>query len=319
VKHRLALSATLVAGALSLAACAPDPIVDPSAGSQSQPTVSADPGLGIAASPVDEALAAMTWDDNGAETAPTIGFTFPINFDQPGTRVIADGDGEQLRDGQTLSLHYVAISGVDGSPVFATYDAKSPEPVLLSTDSFEPSLYKVLTSAHVGSRILYAVPDSGGGSVVMALTVVATTDVPERAEGTAAQTVAGDPVVTLDGSGKPSIDFAGATKPTELVSHDLIVGDGATVHDNQTVTVHYTGWLWDGDTFDSSWERGQAFTTVLAKGNLIDGWIDGLVGKTVGSQVLLVVPPSAGYGDRDQGSIPAGSTLVFVVDILAAY
>ncbi len=52
---------------------------------------------------------------------------------------------------------------------------------------------------------------------------------------------------------------------------------------------------------------------------MIDGWVQGLVGKTVGSQVLLVVPPELGYGDAGSGdAIPGGATLVFVVDILAA-
>ena len=51
---------------------------------------------------------------------------------------------------------------------------------------------------------------------------------------------------------------------------------------------------------------------------VIPGWTQGLAGQTVGSQVLLVIPPDLGYGDQASGSIPANSTLVFVVDILAA-
>ena len=56
----------------------------------------------------------------------------------------------------------------------------------------------------------------------------------------------------------------------------------------------------------------------LQSGSIIDGWIKGLVGQTVGSQVLLVIPPDLAYGATEQGTIPANSTLVFVVDILAA-
>lgn len=52
---------------------------------------------------------------------------------------------------------------------------------------------------------------------------------------------------------------------------------------------------------------------------MIAGWKQGLAGHTVGSQVLLVVPPDLGYGNKDSGKIPANSTLVFVVDILAAH
>ena len=66
-------------------------------------------------------------------------------------------------------------------------------------------------------------------------------------------------------------------------------------------------------------DRGATFPVQnIGQAQVIDGWNQGLVGQTVGSQVLLVVPPSLGYGANAQGSIPANSTLVFVVDILAA-
>ncbi|MCL2464331.1 MAG: FKBP-type peptidyl-prolyl cis-trans isomerase, partial [Micrococcales bacterium] len=98
-----------------------------------------------------------------------------------------------------------------------------------------------------------------------------------------------------------------------------IQGTGPAVKSGQTIVVNYTGWLWDGTQFDSSWDR-QATMAVqdIGQAQLIDGWNQGLVGQDVGSQVLLVIPPSLGYGSTAQGSIPANSTLVFVVDILAA-
>lgn len=82
--------------------------------------------------------------------------------------------------------------------------------------------------------------------------------------------------------------------------------------------MQYTGWLWDGTQFDSSWDGGTSLSFAFVEGGLIDGWIQGLAGQPIGSQVLLIVPPEYGYGDVDNGPIPAGSTLVFVVDILAA-
>lgn len=126
------------------------------------------------------------------------------------------------------------------------------------------------------------------------------------------------PQITRSASGAPSIDFAGAVMPAELVVSVLEAGTGAPVVERNSITVHYTGWLWDGATFDSSWDRGEPISFVIARGSLIDGWVDGLVGQPVGSKVLLVVPPAAGYGNRNVGPIPAGSTLVFVVDILDA-
>ena len=84
--------------------------------------------------------------------------------------------------------------------------------------------------------------------------------------------------------------------------------------------VKYTGWTTDGKQFDSSWDKNTTFDAdVSSSGQIIQGWKDGLIGQTVGSQVLLVIPPDKGYGNKASGSIPANSTLVFVVDILAAY
>ena len=126
------------------------------------------------------------------------------------------------------------------------------------------------------------------------------------------------PTITRTATGAPAVDFAGAAKPEDLVVDVLEAGDGAPVAEGQNITVHYTGWLWDGAQFDSSWDRGQSISFGIARGSLIDGWVDGIVGQPVGSKLLLVVPPEAGYGDRNMGPIPAGSTLVFVVDVLEA-
>jgi FKBP-type peptidyl-prolyl cis-trans isomerase len=127
-----------------------------------------------------------------------------------------------------------------------------------------------------------------------------------------------NPTITRGATGAPSVDFAGADMPRELVVEVLEAGQGAPVAEGQQITVHYTGWLWDGAKFDSSWDRGESITFGIARGSLIDGWVDGIVGQPVGSKLLLVVPPEAGYGNRSMGPIPAGSTLVFVVDVLNA-
>ena len=64
---------------------------------------------------------------------------------------------------------------------------------------------------------------------------------------------------------------------------------------------------------------GVAIAVGSGQHQVIEGWQKGLVAQTVGSQVLLVIPPDQAYGDKEQGPIPANSTLVFVIDILAAY
>lgn len=126
------------------------------------------------------------------------------------------------------------------------------------------------------------------------------------------------PQITRGMNGEPVVDFVDSVRPDGLVVEILEPGDGAPVVAGQSITVHYTGWLWDGAKFDSSWDRGEPISFVIARGSLIDGWVDGLVGQPVGSKVLLVVPPEAGYGARGTGPIPGGATLVFAVDVIAA-
>ncbi len=111
----------------------------------------------------------------------------------------------------------------------------------------------------------------------------------------------------------------GAAEPTELKSHVLIQGTGPKVESGEKVLVQYTGALWkDGKKFDSSLDKGQAFSFSVGGGQVIEGWDKGLQGVAVGSRVELVIPASLGYKDQAQGEIPANSTLVFVVDVLDA-
>src|SRR5699024_2790889 len=92
--------------------------------------------------------------------------------------------------------------------------------------------------------------------------------------------------------------------------------EGDTARKGDYLTMQYTGWKWsDGSQFDSSWERGAPFGFVLGQGQVITGWDESLVDAAVGSQLMLVIPPSEAYGD--QGEL-AGETLIFVVDVLDA-
>jgi peptidylprolyl isomerase len=81
--------------------------------------------------------------------------------------------------------------------------------------------------------------------------------------------------------------------------------------------MHYSGFVWaDGTKFDSSWDKGQPAQLEVSPGKLIAGFLSGVVGQTVGSRVLVVIPPALGYGETPTGNIPPNSTLIFVIDIL---
>ncbi len=117
---------------------------------------------------------------------------------------------------------------------------------------------------------------------------------------------------------KPSVTIPAEAPPSELVKSDLEVGSGDEAVKGKNVSVHYVGVAWsNGQEFDSSWNRGEAFDFRLGAGQVIQGWDDGVAGMKVGGRRQLTIPPDMGYGSRGAGGvIKGGETLVFVVDLL---
>lgn len=104
--------------------------------------------------------------------------------------------------------------------------------------------------------------------------------------------------------------------PTGITYIEQVKGAGPKPVNKETVKVHYTGRLLDGTKFDSSVDRGEPFSFTIGMGQVILGWDKGIPLMTVGSKGLLIVPFDQGYGDRQAGSIPPFSTLVFEVELL---
>ncbi len=114
---------------------------------------------------------------------------------------------------------------------------------------------------------------------------------------------------------KPDVDFYDGEAPTELVSRDIEVGDGAEAAPGATVDVHYVGVdLETGEEFDSSWSRGESINFPLR--GLIAGWQEGIPGMRVGGRRELVIPPRLAYGEAGGGHALSGRTLIFVIDLL---
>jgi FKBP-type peptidyl-prolyl cis-trans isomerase len=106
------------------------------------------------------------------------------------------------------------------------------------------------------------------------------------------------------------------TMPSGLIYEDLKVGDGPPARAGLMVSVHYTGWLTDGTQFDTSLKNPRPFVFRMGRGEVIQGWDEGLVGMRVGGRRRLRVPPDMAYGDKGvPGLIPPGATLVFDVEL----
>jgi peptidylprolyl isomerase len=140
---------------------------------------------------------------------------------------------------------------------------------------------------------------------------------------TTVATVATVPVVNPSPAGttgtKPTIIVPPGAPPTQLESTDLIVGTGPAAKAGDKLTAQYVLATYSaGKEIQASWGN-QPFSFVLAQGNVIDGWVQGIVGMKAGGRRELVIPPSLGYG----ATIPPGSTgiaandtLVFIVDMV---
>lgn len=151
-------------------------------------------------------------------------------------------------------------------------------------------------------------------------TVTATT-IPTAPTDEPVGSVAGEPCVArVDPlpAGAPEVPITPGPPPTELVTEDLVVGDGAEVPAGAPATeveVNYIGVACStGAIFDSSYAREQTATFPLD--GVISGWTQGIPGMKVGGQRLLAIPPEMAYGSTGRPNIAPDETLFFVVELV---
>ena len=269
-----------------------------------------------------------------AGAKPKLTLPTPFSVKETTKQVLTKGTGAVAAEGQKVTVDYTGFNGADGKEFDSSIgEGKKSPSFLLDAEQTLPGLVKGIVGQPVGSRLLLAippadaygtqgVPSAGIGptdTILIVVDVKAVKAVLARAAGTAVAPKAGLPTVKLAANGKPSIALPAGNPPAQLVIQPLITGTGAKVAKGQQITVHYTGVIWPGGKqFDSSWDRGKPSSFGIGVGQVIAGWDEGLVGQTVGSQLLLVIPPDKGYGAQGKGDIKGTDTLVFVVDILDA-
>ncbi|NEG55312.1 FKBP-type peptidyl-prolyl cis-trans isomerase [Bifidobacterium platyrrhinorum] len=258
---------------------------------------------------------------------PSIKFKTPMTVQNNTYAVVQEGDGETIQKGDRVCAQGIALNAKDGSELMSSWEKNTPDCSIQLSDTNLAQIppYTKMVGLKLNSTIVFGVNDSNnaGTSYLLAYTLVSRSKDLTKATGEEVTDVPANlPKVTRAKNGKPSIDMNGQGAVDSLVVQTLVKGTGKELTDSNTVVVKYSGWLTDGTQFDSSWTKDTTLEADLYSGgshSVITGWQEGLKGQTVGSQVLLVIPPDKAYGDQKQGSIPANSTLVFVIDILAAY
>jgi peptidylprolyl isomerase len=269
-------------------------------------------------------------DVSGSGTAePTVQVRTPFHVEDTSTKVLERGDGPAVEDDtQLLVLDITIHSGATGEQVIATpYSGDLSRVFSLAewTQGF-PGLARALQCATEGSRLVVGMaPDDLAEGAAQSLglaadeSAVAVVDLRKvylpKADGADQFNEShGLPTVVRAPDGRPGIIVPDATPPEDVVVQVLKRGDGAEITADDTARAHVTGVVWDtGEVFDTTWDEQPR---EVSEQTLPAAVVEALEGKTVGSQVLVVVPPSEGFGDEQQGAVPGGSTLVYVADLL---
>lgn len=108
----------------------------------------------------------------------------------------------------------------------------------------------------------------------------------------------------------------GAALKSELQIDDLEIGTGKVVSKGALIICHYRGYLEDGTVFDSSFDHGRPFQTVIGVGRVIKGWDQGMMGMKEGGKRRLFVPAVLAYGEREKGKIKPNSNLIFEIELI---
>jgi FKBP-type peptidyl-prolyl cis-trans isomerase len=202
-----------------------------------------------------------------------------------------------------------------------------------------PGLESALIGQKVGSRVLAVIPPADGygtagnsqlgikgtTTLVFVIDVLKSYSDTASASGTTESNGGGTlPTVTPHAGSAPTVTIPSNSPPSGLVTKTLIKGTGPKLVKGQYVVAQYTGYIWrTKKVFDSSWTSGSPFGFVIGASpeQVISGWDTGLAGQTVGSRVMLVIPPKDAYGSggASQAGITGKDTLVFVVDIIDAF
>lgn len=316
--------------ALGVSACGSDDATsgNSSSSASGSATASAAPAV------TDGEIADVKVTGGSEKEAPKVTFAkTPWGVGAYESAVLKEGSGDASTDKNVVVVDYTLVNATSGKVLDESYSTAAGG-FNVGDESLLTGLRKALTGVKKGERVVVAIPpaDAFGAqgnaqagigatdTLVFAFDVESLITPLAKAEGTTVAPKKGLPEVTWNDGKDAGFVMPTSDPPTKLVIQPLIEGKGATVKKGQTAVVTYTGALWrDGKVFDSSFKHSGTFSFPVGAGKVIAGWDKGVEGQKVGSRLLLVVPPDEGYGSAGSGDIKGTDTIVFVVDILAAY
>ncbi|WCC81111.1 FKBP-type peptidyl-prolyl cis-trans isomerase [Cutibacterium equinum] len=259
--------------------------------------------------------------------APTIEGAWPLAIAKTQSKVLKQGSGETVGKDATVKVNYHGVNGRTGKVFDSSFQRGSTADFPLS--QVVPGFAKGLVGKHAGDRVLIMMPGSDaydpqggrpeagimkGDSLVFVVDVVG---VPlTKAKGAAVTPASGLPTVK-EVQGAPVVTIGNAKKPSGLVVQPLIKGDGHKITAKDAIDVKYRTYAWSTKELIEDGFSGPALSGSM--NSVIPGWKKGLEGQTVGSRVMLIVPPADAYPNGTTNPpVKKGETLVYVIDILSA-
>jgi peptidylprolyl isomerase len=268
--------------------------------------------------------------------APTVS----IPKAKPGSKLevktLIQGSGSALTKTDAMAANFVLYfwSGTSSSLKASTFTST---PTLIE-GTLLPGLETALIGKKLGSRVLAVIPPAdgygtsgdsqlgitGSTTLVFVIDMLKSYSNTASASGTQVSDGGGDlPTVSAKAGSAPTLTFSSTKAPSGLIAKTLIKGSGPKVVKGEYVVAQYTGYIWRTKAvFGSSWSSGSPFGFLIGASpeQVIPGWDKGLEGHTVGSRVMLSIPPADGYGSagNTEAKINGSDYLVFVVDIIDA-
>jgi peptidylprolyl isomerase len=239
---------------------------------------------------------------------------------------IVCGTGEEAKNGSKIEVKYLGVLYKDGKEFDSSWSRGKDDTLPFTVGSgVIPGFTKAALGMKVGGRREVVIPskdgygDQGSGPIPGGATLVFVVDLVKVVPPPTPTPCSPSGTGTTDLTKKPVITVPTTPAPTATTTVDIVCGTGPQANDGSAVKVKYVGVLYKGGKeFDSSWKRGPSETLPFTVGTgVIPGFSTGVNGMKVGGRRMIVIPSKEGYGDTASGSIPAGSTLIFVIDLVS--